>query len=370
MPKILVIEDEQPLLSDIMEMLEYSSYSVAGTRDGYEALEMARESHPDLILCDIMMPAVDGYEVLRMMRENPSTSTIPFIFITAKADRDSMRHGMTMGADDYLTKPFTFDELTTAINSRLKRQREVVETVESNMDVLKQQLARMVTHELRTPLISMTTVLNVISRQFGQLSQQELQEMLETVDAGSKRLSHRVEQLVFMTQIEAGMLSNEIIIEKGVPMQTWEMLTAATNLARRFAYQQPPNVTLNMQHRDREAQVLCNPAAIKQAFAEIIANALVFSKPDGTVTVAQWRANGSVWVSIIDDGSGIPPGKLDNAMQEFQQINREANEQQGIGMGLPLAKRLVEIHGGTFDVQSVVGKGTQVVIGLPQVAEA
>lgn len=365
MPKILVIEDELALLNDIMEMLEYSAYEVLGTCDGYEAIEVARTHQPDLILCDIMMPAVDGYEVLKQLRENPSTNSIPFIFITAKADRDSMRYGMNMGADDYLTKPFTIEELTNAINSRLKRQQDVVENVETSMEDLKQQLARMVTHELRTPLISMTTVLKVISRQFGQLSPTELQEMLETVEAGSNRLSHRVEQLVFTTQIEAGLLSTSIITEQGIPMQMWELLTAATNLARRFAYQQPPNVSLNMQHRDREAQVICNPPALKQAFAELIANALTFAKPDGTVNVAQWRANGSVWVSVTDDGAGIPPSKLRSALESFQQVDRASREQQGMGMGLPLAKRIIEIHGGSLEIQSVVGKGTQVVVSLP-----
>ena len=366
MPKILVIEDEQPLLNDIMEMLEYSSYDVSGTPDGNEALEFARQHRPDVILCDIMMPGIDGYEVLKQLRQHPLTATIPFIFITAKADRDSMRQGMNMGADDYLTKPFTFDELTTAIETRLQRQQAVVDTVENNVDVLKRQLARMVTHELRTPLISMTTVLNVISRQFGQLSQQELQEMLDTVEAGSNRLSHRVEQLVFTTQIESGLLNAETIQKDELSMPMWEMLTAATNLARRFAYQQPPNVSLDMQHRDRDAQVLCNPAALKQAFAELIANALTFAKPDGTVTVVQWRADGCVWVNITDNGSGIPAGKLAAALEAFQQVDRDSREQQGIGMGLPLAKRIIEIHGGKLEIQSVVGKGTQVTVSLPQ----
>lgn len=365
MVRILVIEDEQPLLNDLLEMLEYSSFDASGSKDGYEAIELARTQPPDLILCDIMMPAIDGYEVLKRLRENETTASIPFIFITAKGDRESMRYGMNLGADDYLTKPFTFDELTEAIRTRLKRQHEVVEETTRSMNALKQQLARMVTHELRTPLISMTTVLNVISRQFSQLSPSELQEMLDTLQAGSSRLSHRVEQLVFMTQIEAGLLSREAIIDGGVPMQMWELLTAATNLARRFAYQQPPNVSLEMQHRDRDAQVMCNPAALKQAYAELIANALTFAKPDGQVALTQWRANGSVWVSIIDNGAGIAPGKLALALKDFQQVDRESREQQGMGMGLPLSKRIIEAHGGSLEIKSVVGKGTQIMTSLP-----
>ena len=333
MTKILVIEDEQALLHDMVEMLEYSSFEVSGTSDGYAAIEFARTERPDIILCDIMMPMVDGYEVLRQLREQPATASIPFIFITAKADRDSLRQGMTLGADDYLTKPFTFDELMSAINMRLKRQQDVMDIAESRVDTLKQQLARMVTHELRTPLVSMTTVLNVISRQMGLLSSSELQEMLDTIEAGSNRLSHRVEQLVFTSQIETGLLSQQAIAEQGVPMQMWEMLTAATNLARRFAYQQPPNVQLNMQHRDRDAQVQCNPAAIKQAFAEIIANALVFAKADGSVNVTQWRADGAVWISVIDNGAGIPPDKLGVALEDFQAARPGKPRAAGHGHG-------------------------------------
>jgi signal transduction histidine kinase len=189
--------------------------------------------------------------------------------------------------------------------------------------------------------------------------------MLDTIEAGSNRLSHRVEQLVFTSQIETGLLTQQAIEEQGLPMQMWEMLTAATNLARRFAYQQPPNVQLNMKHEDRDAQVQCNPAALKQAFAELIANALVFAKADGTVNVAQWHADGAVWVSIIDNGAGIPPEKLAVALEDFQQVDRDTREQQGIGMGLPLAKRIIEIHNGNLEIKSVVGKGTQVVVGLP-----
>lgn len=368
MTRILVVEDEQALLNDIVEMLEYSSFDVAGTGNGYEALEIARADAPDIILCDIMMPTIDGYEVLKNLRGDSATASIPFIFITAKADRDSQRQGMTLGADDYLIKPFTLHELTSAIHTRLRRHQDVLEKTENSMDQLKQQLARMVTHELRTPLISMTTVLNVISRQLGQLSQTELHEMLDTIEASSNRLSHRVEQLVFTTQIEAGILGAETIVDSGIPMPMWELLTAASNLARRFAYQQPPNVTLDIQHRDRDAQVLCNPAALKQALAELIANALAFAKPDGQVAVTQWRSNGSVWISVIDNGAGIPSEKLAFAMEAFQQIDRDSREQQGIGMGLPLSKRIIEIHGGSLEITSVVGKGTQVMICLPVVS--
>ena len=252
MTKVLVIEDERYLLEDITELLQYTDFEVQGANNGSQGLEVARDYVPDLIICDIMMPDLDGYQVLENIRGNPLTANTPFIFLTAKADRDLMRQGMDLGADDYLTKPFTSAELLTAINTRLIRQNQIVEHSEQKIENIKRQLTRMVTHELRTPLISINTVVDVISRQIGQLSPSELQELLDTISAGSKRLSHRVEQLIFVTQLEANMLTQEVIMRDGLPMRLWELLVAANNLARRFSYQQQSNVNVQLNDHDRD----------------------------------------------------------------------------------------------------------------------
>ena len=365
MTKILVIEDERYLLEDIVEMLQYTNYDVFGAHNGAQGLKFALEQQPDLIVCDIMMPELNGYDVLERVRAHPDTASVPFVFLTAKADRDSMRQGMELGADDYLTKPFTSSELLSAISTRLKRHADIVERSENRLEYVKQQLARMVTHELRTPLISINTVLNIISRQVGQLSAGELQELLDTIDAGSKRLSHRVEQMVYLTQLETGMLNRDVIAEKGLPMSLWDLLVSAANIARRFAYQQPENVNINMHSDECNGMVLCNPSALKQALAEVIANALTFSPADSQVEIAQWFEGQFLWVSVVDQGPGIPASQLEAALQSFQQLDRETQEQQGIGMGLPLAHRIIDAHGGVFDLRSIVDKGTQVTVGLP-----
>lgn len=365
MTQILVIEDDRYLLQDIIELLKYTAFTVMGASDGSQGVDMALRHMPDLIVCDIMMPGLNGYEVLEQIRSHSATANIPFIFLTAKNDRASLRQGMELGADDYLTKPFTSAELLTTIFTRLKRRTQMIEEAEQRLAYVKQQLARMVTHELRTPLISINTVVDVISRQLNSLEPAELNELLSTIEAGSKRLSHRVEQLAFITQLETQMLTAEQIQQSGMNMSLWEMLIASTNLARRFAYMQQPNVGIKMRDRDREALVLCNPPALKQAFAELIANALTFTPENTDVEVTQWKSDGRVWVSIADHGRGIPPDKLTAALEAFQQIDREHHEQQGIGVGLTLAQRIIAAHGGTFDIRSVINKGTQVLVSLP-----
>jgi serine/threonine-protein kinase PpkA len=119
--KVLVIEDEPSIRNNIMLMLKVERYAVVGAENGRVGLELARNDPPDLILCDVMMPEVDGFAVLEALRAEPRFAEIPFIFLTALDDRSSMRRGMNLGADDYLPKPFTRNELLEAVNSRLKK---------------------------------------------------------------------------------------------------------------------------------------------------------------------------------------------------------------------------------------------------------
>ena len=121
MKKILLIEDNISVRENTTEILELANYEVLAAENGKIGVELATNNTPDLIICDIMMPEMDGYGVLHVLSKNPKTATIPFIFLTAKADRTDLRKGMEMGADDYITKPFDDIELLNAIEARLKK---------------------------------------------------------------------------------------------------------------------------------------------------------------------------------------------------------------------------------------------------------
>jgi len=123
--KILVIEDQEDVRENIVELLELSNYEVSSASDGKMGVKMALDTPPDLILCDIMMPGMDGYEVLYLLSKNPNTSSLPFIFLTAKAEKQDFRKGMSMGADDYITKPFEEMDLLGAIERRLTKYQEI-----------------------------------------------------------------------------------------------------------------------------------------------------------------------------------------------------------------------------------------------------
>ncbi|ARS36441.1 response regulator [Pontibacter actiniarum] len=127
MKKILLIEDNHEIRENTAEILMLANYEVVEADNGRTGVDLARKEHPDLIVCDIMMPQLDGYGVLHLLSKNPDTAGIPFIFLTAKSEKEDFRKGMNLGADDYLTKPFDDVELLDAIEIRLKKN-EILKT--------------------------------------------------------------------------------------------------------------------------------------------------------------------------------------------------------------------------------------------------
>ncbi len=121
MKTILIIEDNPDIRENVAEILMLSNYKVITAANGKEGIEMAQKQHPDLIICDIMMPGVDGYGVLHVLNKDPETQNIPFIFLTSKSERSDFRTAMELGADDYITKPFAGNELLNAIDSRFRK---------------------------------------------------------------------------------------------------------------------------------------------------------------------------------------------------------------------------------------------------------
>jgi DNA-binding NarL/FixJ family response regulator len=124
MKKILVIEDEPEMRRNITALLRYNDYQPVAAENGLDGVEVARREKPDLILCDVMMPKMDGFGVLQALQKDSSLARIPFIFLTAKGEKDDLRDGMNLGADDYLTKPVANAELIKAIETRLRRSEQ------------------------------------------------------------------------------------------------------------------------------------------------------------------------------------------------------------------------------------------------------
>lgn len=135
---ILVIEDNFEVRENISEILELAGYDVLGAENGKVGVDLAISNNPDLILCDVMMPELDGFGVLRILNSNPTTLNVPFMFLTAKAEKADFRKGMGLGADDYITKPFDDVDLLDAIEMRLKKSEHIQKSFDNTETGLQQ----------------------------------------------------------------------------------------------------------------------------------------------------------------------------------------------------------------------------------------
>jgi len=217
MGKILVIEDEAILRDEIVEWLTLEGYEVLSAADGRAGVDTALLHVPDLVVCDILMPQVDGYDVLLEIRACPTTVDIPFIFLTAKAAQDDIRKGMDLGADDYITKPFTRLTLLHAISARLakkKLQTQVHQqainqlqhalTQVNEHNIVKAKLLSMFSHDFANSLTSILMIGSLLRNHIDLMDTNRRQTQLTRIESSVHLLLHMLDDLFVIAQIETG----------------------------------------------------------------------------------------------------------------------------------------------------------------------
>ncbi|MBS3030569.1 MAG: EAL domain-containing protein [Dolichospermum sp. DET50] len=147
MYKILIVEDELDIRENIQQILELKDFAAITAENGWQGLQMAQKHQPDLIVCDIMMPLLDGYGLLKTLRQDVATASIPFIFLTAKAEHADLRQAMKLGADDYLTKPFQLDELLQVISTQLEKRQIVTQQYKGKIEQMEAQVNHLARHD-------------------------------------------------------------------------------------------------------------------------------------------------------------------------------------------------------------------------------
>src|SRR5688572_11554293 len=191
MKKVLVIDDSPEIRLIIEETLSMFGFATISAEDGETGVELAREHLPDLIICDVNMPKLDGFDTLTRLRENENTATIPFMFLSGAVERPNVRRGMELGADDYLTKPFTPSELLAAVNARLEKKAEIERKSEKKLDELRGKMTLALPHELRTPLNGIMGLASIMVDDHATMKPQAVLETAQLIHDSAERL-HRL----------------------------------------------------------------------------------------------------------------------------------------------------------------------------------
>lgn len=361
MATILVIEDEETIRENLIELLEVEDFETLGAENGRQGVQLAKAQLPDLILCDVMMPELDGRGVLKALRSEPMTATIPFIFLTAKADRVDIREGMELGADDYLTKPCTSDELLRAINTRLQKHQVIRQKAQEQLDELRTNLTRSLPHELRTPLNGIIGFSDLILVEYDNLEREELLEMVEHIHASG----HRLYRVIFNFLIYA-----EIEIASSNPEQLNQMRKVQISCCKSSLTEQTRKQALQVKRLEdvqiqlQESAVAIHAERLEKILEELLDNAFKFSSPGSPVEVKSEIQRDTFILSVKDQGRGMTPEQI-SEVGAYMQFERRLYEQQGMGLGLAIVKRLADLYWGKVHIESQPNQFTCVRVYFP-----
>jgi len=361
MKRILVIDDTEELRRIISESLQAMGWTTVTADDGQNGYDAAVKHLPDLILCDIQMPRMDGYQVLAKLRENRATSAIPFVFLTGVNDWEDIRQGMILGADDYLTKPFTIKELIASVQARFKKQDTLQQASEKKLDDLRGSITLALPHELITPLNGIIGFASLLESD-PEMPPEEVQEFARNIHQSAQRLHRVIGNFLLFSQLEIlkSDPSKQSAFAKSEPTPCRDCIRR-TATAKAEEHTRRNDLVLMAE----EALLPIAPRWLEKILQEIIDNAFKFSLPGSLVIVKLQPQEGIHRLSVSDSGRGMSPDQI-ATIGAHQQFDRQKHEQQGSGLGLSIAKRLAELHGGCLHVECVPGKQTTIMVDFPR----
>jgi signal transduction histidine kinase len=359
--RILCIEDDPQMRLIIRMALEGAGYEIEEAADGKQGLDRAMETAPDLILCDINMPGMNGFETLEELRKHKSTSYIPFIFMTGESPRIYLRKGMNLGANDFIMKPIDMEDLIKAVQIRLQEVDRNKEETQKAVADLSESITRALPHELRTPMTGILGLAELLKVQANEMTPSDVKDLAELLFISAVRMNQTLEKFWIHTQC--------LLLPNDTAKLSASRQTGTKNvdlIIRRVAEE------LALSHK-RSTDLILNIAPLSVAISEryfeqvvsqIIENAFKFSADRTSVSISTAVKNTLGLILVKDHGRGMSEDQIQK-IHAFMQFDRERHEQQGLGLGLMIAKRLLKIHDGKLEITSELGQGTTVAITLP-----
>lgn len=371
---LVVVDDADTEREALRSFLEGKGFHVLTARNGVEGLELVRSNRPSLVITDMIMPLLSGPELCSLLKEDPVTSSIPIIMITARNNLGDMVFGIQMGADDYVAKPYDMRELGVRISAllRMQRIRDDLESVrkqtvdlEKKRDQLstvlqnKNDLILQLSHEVKTPLMSLTSLIsNLHDGVAGPVTERQ-KIYFAHLKTLSKRMKHLLTTLLHFAMAESGAIQlqkRQINILEVAQQVLFDLQPIREERAVQCA----------IADSVREAVAFADPDRVEQVLLNLVHNAIKAS-PSGSSVIIEAKENDSELIlSIKDVGSGIPAAEQARLLQE----PLYSGKFQGGGLGLYISRYLVELHAGRIWFESQEGRGTTFYFTLPRANNA
>lgn len=350
-PTILIIDDEPALLMGLAATIRRHGYDVITATNGRDGLQKAKETLPDLILSDVMMPPPNGFELRKMMSLDSDLASIPFIFLTARSNPEDRVSGIREGADDYITKPFLTEELLARIEAVFRRvkteqargREQMREIAQQDMNKLRNEILQNFHHELRTPLSNILMPLELAANnRFSDPEEQS--KFINIALSNADRLESLVTDLILMSNIDHGNL-NTIRQLIDVDMH---ILAPVRKRLDRYKSKDLEFVT----DVSEQGKITAPRREFTHAIVHLMDNAFKFSFEKGRVSLTvRLGSNGGVNMLIQDEGPGIPSELREKVFERFYQASQgDRREYEGLGVGLTLARSVFQMLSGDVKI--------------------
>jgi two-component system sensor histidine kinase/response regulator len=356
--KILIVDDSETFRQSVVHLLTLRGHEVLEAADGLSGVKMARAHLPDVIVSDIVMSQVDGYAMTAVLRQHSATADIPLVLMTGAADLQGMRKGMTLGADDYIAKPFKMDELIAILNQRVHRRQAMLKEMDRKLSALGKDIHVGLPAGLQTQLDQILQTSRMLASTTPARSAPETAHLAESIHAAARQVERLTVNLFLHAQLALF----------GTDPEQLKALRQAHFTGAESAVGLQARLQADAAGRSSDLKLKLAPCTVAMAephlaklVAELVANAFQFSPLHTPVNVQCLDDGHNFLLTVADQGPGIPAERTTQILQS----ETPRMVQSGTGLGLPIVRRLIELHGGKLVINSEPSKGTTIRVSLP-----
>lgn len=346
--KILIVDDAMDTVELLKKRFRAEGYDTSEAYNGEEALNKVPEYDPDLIVLDVMMPKIDGYEVCQRLKSDENTKYIPVLMLTAKGKVDHKVKGLDIGADDYMSKPFDYKELSARVRSLLSIKATHEKKVEEEKSGALEQMMDQVAHEIRNPL---TAIGGFARKVYGKLPEGDPnRKYMEMIIEDVAILESMIKQLIDLKSMS---------ISIKVPLNINDIIEDSIKVFEQDFIQKAINVETDL--NDDLPMITADKKLLKRAFCNLIKNsieAMVIGKK--ILKITSRMSGDNLELQFSDTGIGISKDKIKNIFDPLV-----TSKIYGPGLGLTFALKIIQDHKGTISVESEQDKGTTFTIIFP-----
>ena len=354
----LVVDDSGVARHIVSEYLRREGLTVIQAEDGLQAFSILLEQNKeiDMVVTDLNMPKMDGCELTRKIRRELNLTDLPVIFLTASADQSQLLEIFKVGATDHLVKPFAKEELLARITVHLERNllnkhlRTMVREL-TDLNHMKDNLLAVCSHDLRSPLNGILGFADMLLEK--QYLEPEDREGLGHIKASGNVLLGLINDILDLSKAKA-----ETAQLKMDPIFISHVIETSINSLKQMAAGKGQDI--QFETRCEEAVVMANASGLGRVFNNLLSNAIKFTPENGAIRIkVEPESENRIWVKVMDTGIGIPEDKIPYLFDQFTKTSQSGTcGEPGTGLGMSIVKEILEKHGVTVDVKSVVGKGT------------